>query len=157
MDRLRSLDVNSALQILLRVVVAAALAVDAFEHAKLAPLYDGIRASVSQGNLFRAEAGVAAAVALLVLVVGRRVGYSAAFLVAASALGAVLLYRYADVGRLGPLPNMYDPGWFPTGKPVSAIAEAVASAAALVGLADAQLRRRRTPARSVARQQDGTP
>jgi len=28
--------------------------------------------------------------------------------VAASALGAVLLYRYVDVGSLSPLPNMYE-------------------------------------------------
>jgi hypothetical protein len=43
--------------------------------------------------------------------------------VAASAFGAVVLYRYVDVGRLGPLPNMYEPTWAPPGKAASAWAE----------------------------------
>ncbi|HEY3952491.1 MAG TPA: cupredoxin domain-containing protein [Streptosporangiaceae bacterium] len=116
-----------------RILVAAGLAVDAYVHADLAPAYDGVRASISQGDLFRIEAGLAAAAALIVLVVGRRTGFGLAFAVAASALGALLLYRYADVGRLGPLPNMYEPSWF-AGKTIAAVAEAVAAAAALAGL-----------------------
>jgi plastocyanin len=109
----------------LRLLVAAGLAVDAYVHADLAPVYDGIRASISQGDLFRIEAGVAAAAALIVLVAGRRAGFGLAFAVSASALGALLLYRYVDVGRLGPLPNMYEPSWFGE-KTVAAVAEAAA-------------------------------
>jgi hypothetical protein len=35
--------------LVLRILVAAGLAVDAFVHADLAPIYDGVRASVSEG------------------------------------------------------------------------------------------------------------
>jgi plastocyanin len=122
--------------------VAVGLAVDAYVHADLAPAYDGIRASISQGDLFRIEAGLAAGAALIVLVVGRRTGFGLAFAVAASALGALLLYRYVDVGRLGPLPNMYEPSWFAE-KTIAAVAEAAAAAAALAGLLYG-LRRRET-------------
>jgi plastocyanin len=125
-----------------RLLVAAGLAVDAYVHADLAPAYDGIRASISQGDLFRIEAGLAAAAALIVLVVGRRTGFGLAFAVAASALGPLLLYRYVDVGRLGPLPNMYEPSWFAE-KTIAAVAEAAAAAAALTGLLYG-LRRRET-------------
>jgi plastocyanin len=109
-----------------RLLVAAGLAVDAYVHADLAPVYDGVRGSISQGNLFRIEAGVAAAAALIVLLAGRRAGLGLAFAVAASALGALLLYRYIDVGGLGPLPNMYEPGWFPE-KVTAALAEGAAA------------------------------
>jgi hypothetical protein len=37
-----------------------------------------------------------------VLAVGRRVGFGLALVVVARALGAILLYRYVDVGGLGP-------------------------------------------------------
>jgi hypothetical protein len=119
--------------LLLRLVTAAGLAVDAYVHADLAGAYDGISATVSQGTLFRAEAGAASLAALLVVVSGRRAAFALAARVAASALGALLLYRYVDVGQLGPLPNMYEPAWF-TEKTVSALAEAVAAVTALAGL-----------------------
>ncbi|MFI9723114.1 hypothetical protein ACIHFE_26250 [Streptomyces sp. NPDC052396] len=119
---------------LLRLLTAAGLAVDAYVHADLAEAYDPVRGGISQGTLFRIEAAAAALAALLVLVGGRnRVVWAFAFLVAASALGAVLLYRYVDVGALGPLPHMHEPAWYPK-KTVSAVAEAVAAVAAAVGL-----------------------
>jgi hypothetical protein len=43
------------------------------------------------------------------------------------------LYRHVDVGTLGPLPNMYEPAWFPE-KTAAAIAEAAGLIAALAGL-----------------------
>jgi hypothetical protein len=58
----------------------------------------------------------------------------AALAVAASALGAVLLYRYMDVGALGPLPDMYENTWQVPGKPLSAAAEAAAVVLATLGL-----------------------
>jgi hypothetical protein len=107
---------------LLRVITAAALAVDAFVHADLVTRYDPNQgtAVISQGGLFRIEAGVSALVALAVLV-------------AASALGGILLYRYADPGAIGPLPDMYEPIWFPE-KTLTAVAEAVATVTAVLGL-----------------------
>src|SRR5579859_5027574 len=132
-QRGRRIRVPQAAGLVLRLLVAAGLAVDAYVHADLAPVYDGIHGSVSQGDLFRIEAGAAAAAALIVLAAGRRAGLGLAFAVSASALGALLLYRYVDVGRLGPLPNMYEPGWFPE-KVAAAAAEAVAMVLAGCGL-----------------------
>ncbi len=118
---------------MLQVVTAAALAVDAYVHVDLASAYDPIGRQISQGTLFRIEAAAASLAALLVLLLGRRRSvWAFAFLVSVSALGAVLLYRYVNVGTLGPLPNMYEPTWFPQ-KTTSAIAVAVGAAAALVG------------------------
>jgi len=126
----------------LRVLTAAGLAVDAYIHADLAGDYDPVRNSISQGTLFRIEAGAAAFAALLILVTAHRAAWAVAFLVAASALGAILLYRYVNVGNLGPLPNMYEPIWFAK-KSTAAAAEAVATAAALAGLVLASMRARK--------------
>ena len=44
---------------------------------------------------------------------------------ARASFGAVMLYRYVDVGAIGPIPNMHDASWLPSpDKAVSAIAEA---------------------------------
>jgi hypothetical protein len=132
--------------LVLRLIAAAGLAVDAYVHADLASAYDGIQATISQGTLFRIEAGAASLAALLVLATGRRATFALAALVAASALGAIMLYRYVDVGALGPLPNMYEPVWFAE-KITAAIAEAVALIAAIGALTWETIRRRRDPAR----------
>jgi len=135
--------------LLLRVVTAAALAVVAYTHADLASQYDGIQGSISQGTLFVIEAAAASFAALIVLVFGGRIGFALAALVAASALGAILLYRYVDVGTLGPLPNMYEPVWYPE-KTTAAIAAAVATLAAVIGLAWSFARRPGTAGRQSA-------
>ncbi|WUD70432.1 hypothetical protein OG937_01230 [Streptomyces sp. NBC_00510] len=114
-------------------MTAAALAVDAYVHADLAGPYDVVGRQISQGTLFRLEAAVASLAALLVLLFGRRrLVWMFAFLVSVSALGAVLLYGYVNVGALGPLPNMYEPYWGPK-RTGSAIAEAVGAVTSLVG------------------------
>jgi hypothetical protein len=118
----------------LRVGTAAALAVDAVVHWQNAPAYDGVAATLSQGELFRAEAVVAVVVGLWVLVRPQRGGWVAAALVGASALAAVLLYRYVDVGALGPLPDMYESTWQVPGKLLSAYAEGAAVVLAGLGL-----------------------
>lgn len=114
----------------LRVLAAGGLAVDAYVHFQLAPAYDSLGSTITQGTLFRIEAAVAALVAVLLLLVGRTTVYLTAALVAGSALGAVLLYRWVDVGALGPLPNMYEPVWYPD-KTISALGEAAATLAAI--------------------------
>ena len=124
--------------VILRVLVAAGLAVDAYVHAVTASAYDVPAGGlVTQGDLFLIQAVVAAIAAVAVLVWPRRSTLAFAFLVAASAFGAVVLYRYVEVGSLGPLPRMYEPVWT-TDKLISAIAEAVAAVSALVGLAWSQ-------------------
>ena len=115
---------------LLRLVVVAGLAVDVYVHLHLAAGYDANTAVISEGALFRVEAGVAAVAAVLVLLTRTQIGVVVAFLVAAGGVGAVLLYQYVDVGAVGPLPNMYEPLSYPE-KTYSLIAEAVAALAAL--------------------------
>jgi hypothetical protein len=139
----RSSPLTHALSWVLRLVTAAGLAVDAYMHLKVAADYDVIPGTISGGDLFRAESAAAIAVALLVLVRPGRLAYLLAFLVAASALGAVMLYTNVDVGTLGPLPDLYEPVWF-TEKTVSAIAEAVAAVTAALGFVFEVLRRRGT-------------
>jgi hypothetical protein len=120
-----------AVSIVLRVLVAAGLVVDAVVHLRLAAGYQlAAPGGIGEGTLFRIEAGVAIAVAAWVLVRGSRPAAAVAFLVAAAALGAVLVYRYVDVPGFGPLPAMYEPVWF-FQKSLSAVGEAVTVVAAL--------------------------
>jgi hypothetical protein len=111
-------------------VTAVGLLVDAYVHWTLASGYDGVRATVSQGQLFRVEA-VMALIAAVVLVVrpGRWTALFAA-LVAGGGLVALLMYAYVDIGQIGPMPNMYEPNWY-TEKVVTAVAQAIATATAL--------------------------
>jgi hypothetical protein len=118
----------------LRVATAAALGIDAVVHWQNASAYDAVTATISQGTLFRVEAGLAVAAGLGVLLWPRRASWVAALLVAASALGAVLVYRYVDVGSLGPLPDMYENTWQVPGKLLSASAEGAAVVLASLGL-----------------------
>ena len=118
----------------LRVGTAAALGISAVVHARDASAYDAVAATFTQGQLFRVEAGLAAAAGLLVLLWPRRGSWVAALLVSASALAAVLLYRYVDVGVLGPLPDMYENTWQVPGKLLSTCAEAAAVVLAGLGL-----------------------
>jgi hypothetical protein len=118
-----------ALDVAARLVAAAGLAVDAYVHAKLAGQYDAVRADISQGALFRVEAGLASLAALLILVWRRPLSAAFAWLVAAGGLAALLLYRYVNVGAHGPLPNMYEPIWT-SDKKLTVWSQAVTIAAA---------------------------
>ncbi|MGH3096989.1 MAG: hypothetical protein ACRDMV_13455 [Streptosporangiales bacterium] len=152
------------MRLLLRLVVAAGLAVDGYVHVDLAAAYEGIGTTLTQATLFRIEAGAAGAAALLVIALGRRWAFGFAFMVAASAFAAVMLYRYVDVGGFGPVPNMYEPLWSPE-KLASAVAEAAAALAALAGVAlgrrssptAAKRPRHSTPAVSDSRSRDEAP
>jgi len=117
----------------LRICSAAALALDSYVHADLAGRYDPNRdAAISQGDLFRIEAAVSALAAVVILLVATRITWAFVFVVAASAFGAVVLYRYHDVGAIGPLPDMYEPSWYQE-KSLSAIAEGIATVSAVLG------------------------
>jgi hypothetical protein len=74
---------------------------------------------------------VAILAAVLLVVRPRRYSAAIAALVAGSALVALLVYRYYDIGRIGPIPAMYEPVWY-TEKTVSAVAEGVALLAAIL-------------------------
>jgi hypothetical protein len=119
---------------LLTLVVVAGLGVDSYVHWRLAPGFDGVTGTasphISQGDLFRVESALALIAILMVLLIRRRFAAIFALLIAAGGVGAVLLYAYIDVGGFGPLPDMYEPFWYPE-KTISAVAEAVAALAAL--------------------------
>jgi hypothetical protein len=119
----------------LAVATAALFAIDAYVHFNDAGLYDiGSGGSITEGSLFRGQASVAVVVAITLLIRPHWLVWAIAVLVAAGAAGAVYLYTYVDVGRVGPLPNMYEPTWALPGKRASAVAEAVATATALAGM-----------------------
>ena len=119
----------------LRVVVAAALGVEAFIHLRLAPGYQqSASGGIGAGNLFRIQALVAIVVGVWVLTRGSRAAYAAALVTALSAVGAVLLYRYVDVPAIGPIPAMYEPVWF-FQKSLSAFAAGLAALVAAIALA----------------------
>ena len=121
---------RTPLQWTLTVVAVVGLVVDAIVHLDLASSFASVKTStISQADIFRIESVVALIVAAALLVRPRRSTAAAVFLVAASAAVAVVLYRYVDVGKIGPIPNMYDPYWAPAGKWLSAVAEIVAALA----------------------------
>lgn len=125
---------HDLLGIVLRLLISAALAIDAVVHLRLASYYQSAApAGIGQGNLFRIEAAAAILAGLYVLLRGSRPAYAAAFIVAASGVAAVLLYRYVNVPAFGPFPAMYEPIWF-FQKSLSAVAQAAAAALAAVGL-----------------------
>jgi hypothetical protein len=135
---------RAAVRLGLALVAAAGLAIQAYVHFDLASQYDVIKSSVlSQGDLFRAEATVAVIAAAAVLLRPRRYTAAFAFVVAAAGLVAVLVYQYVNVGAFGPIPNMYDPIWFPK-KTLSVWAEGIAAVAVLALFAMLHAEARRT-------------
>lgn len=136
---------------MLIAVVALGLGVDAYVHFDLASVYAFNRSSpISEGTLFRIEA-VSAIVAALALVVRANAWTSLlAFAVAGGGAVLLLVYRYVDVGAVGPLPDMYEPLWFPE-KSWSAVAEAVSALAATALLAHSLHAGRRAGTSAAAR------
>lgn len=109
--------------LVLAVITAALLGYDAYVHLHLAANYDAVGSTITQGALFRVEAALAIAAGLLVLISDSRLAWAAAGLTGLGGAAAVLLYRYVDVGAIGPIPNMYEPAWYHD-KTWSAVAEA---------------------------------
>ncbi|MGA7203841.1 MAG: hypothetical protein WBX27_04325 [Specibacter sp.] len=108
----------------LRVLAVAGLAVDAVVHFRLAPGYQSAApGGLGEGNLFIAEAAVAAVVGLYVLIRGSRPAWILALLTAGGGLAVLLIYRYVNVPAFGPFPAMYEPVWF-FEKTLTAIAQA---------------------------------
>jgi hypothetical protein len=121
-----------AVKTALIVIVVAGLAIDAYVHFNLASNYELIKTStLSQADLFRVEGAVAIVAAVLLSIRPRRYTAGIAAVVAGSALLVLLLYRYNDIGQLGPIPSMYEPVWY-TKKTVAAFAEGAALIAAVV-------------------------
>ena len=107
----------------LRVLAAAALGVSAYVHLHLAHRY-AYPGTISGTDLFRAQGVTAIVVGVALLATGHRWAWVAAAVVGLASFGAVMLYRYVDVGAIGPLPNMYDATWQPSpDKLMSALVE----------------------------------
>jgi uncharacterized membrane protein HdeD (DUF308 family) len=137
---------NRAGERVLAVVTAALLGVDAFVHLHYAHSYDQFKSStMSEGTLFRSQGVVAIVVGLAVLIWPSVLTWILSLLVAGSAVVAVTLYTYVDVGAVGPLPDLYEHTWSPPGKVLSAVAELIAAILSVIGLVLA-LRRRRNRA-----------
>lgn len=121
---------RTTIQWVLIGIVVVGLVVDAIVHFDLASAFNGNKTSfISEADIFRIQSTVALIAALAVLVRPRRYTAGFAFLIAASATVAVVVYRYVNIGKIGPIPNMYDPYWAPFGKNLSAVAEVVAALA----------------------------
>lgn len=119
--------------LLIRVITFAGLLADAVVHWVYAPDMSFAEGGAIGGDtLFRVQAVLALLAGVIVLVRATRATYALAFLVAASAVGALLLYHYVEVGALGPLPSMDDPIWY-TEKVVSAVGEGIAAITAVIG------------------------
>lgn len=119
----------SAGQLVARSVAFIGLGYDAYAHFDLAAGFDANSAWISQGMLFRFDGALAALAGLVVLLIRRPASALFALLVAGGALSAVLFYTYVHLGAFGPLPDMYEPVWYPE-KLLSAMAEAATVLAA---------------------------
>ena len=114
---------------LLVITVGAGLAVDGYVHLDVAGSYRLVRSAyVSQADLFRVEGVVAIAAGLALLARPGKITALLAMLVGLAGVAAVLLYTCVDPGQIGPLPDMYEPVWYPE-KLISFIGEAVAALA----------------------------
>jgi hypothetical protein len=130
---------------IIALVVIVGLAIDAYEHFAIASWFSfhTVKGGLSESTLFRAQAVVSIVFGVLLLIWRNRTTYLLAFLVLASAVGALLLYGYVNVGAIGPLPNMYDPVWY-SQKTICAIAEGIGAIAAVVGFVGCHVRARST-------------
>ncbi|MFI0370525.1 hypothetical protein ACH35V_21885 [Actinomadura sp. 1N219] len=128
--------------LILRLLVAAGLAADAIVHWRFAPEMAFVQGGSIDGELlFRVQAAVAGVVAVVILTYATRWAYALAFLVAASAVGAIVFYYYVDAGALGPLPDMHEPVWYAE-KTISLAGEGIAALAALAGFVTASRTKR---------------
>lgn len=122
------------LAILLRILVAACLLIDAVVHLHLASRYQLAQPNgIGEGTLFRIEGVVALIAGVYVLLRASRPAYALAALVALGGAAVLLLYRYVNVPAVGPIPAMYEPIWF-FSKTLSAVAEVIGGLAASVAL-----------------------
>jgi hypothetical protein len=117
-----------ALRWTLVAVTVVGLGIDAYTHFDLASLYSHSTTSITQQQLFYVEAVLAIVVAVALLFRVNLWTALAALLVSAGGLALLLLYRYVNVGTIGPIPNMYEPLWYDE-KSVCAWFEAVAAIA----------------------------
>ncbi|WP_228266402.1 hypothetical protein [Ornithinimicrobium ciconiae] len=117
-----------------RGLVVLALLVDAGVHLALASdMQLAAPGGIGGGWLFRIQAVLALLAAGNLALRPSRLAYLVAGAVALSAFVPALLYTYADVPAIGPVPAMHDPFWSAP-KMISALAEGLGAAGAMVGI-----------------------
>jgi hypothetical protein len=129
----------------LRVLVIVALLLSAYVHIKYAHFYKHLGKDITQGTLFYLQGALAIVAAVLLALNGKLLGWAPAAVVLLGSFAAIMVYRYIDVGSVGPLPNMYEPIWDPQGdglKLAAAFSEGIGTALAFSGLVIAGLGRR---------------
>jgi hypothetical protein len=111
------------MNVLLRVLAGVALAVSGYVHLHLAHRY-GYPGTITGEQLFIAQGVTALVLAVAIVVSGNRWLWAAGAALGLASFVAVMVYRYADIGAIGPLPDMYDATWQPSPqKLLSAVAE----------------------------------
>lgn len=129
------------------LVALVGLGFDAYTHLDLAHLYMGnTTGTVNEGVLFQVESGLAIAAGVWLVLRLNLLSIVFTLLVTGGGAAALVVYRYYDIGKIGPLPNMHEPIWF-TEKEQSLFGELLAFAAALVLLGWDLAQRRRAPRR----------
>jgi hypothetical protein len=137
---------NALVRWALILIAVVGLGIDAYTHLDLAKLYSGnTTGTVNEGVLFQIEASLAIVAGLWLLVRPGILSVVFTLLITGGGAAALLVYRYVNVGKIGPIPNMWEPIWT-TEKQWSLAGELIAFAAALVLLASA-VAKRRTPDR----------
>lgn len=125
-----------------RVLTILALLASSYAHWRLAHTYDPVGKGhlITQGRLFRLQGTAAALAALLLIVNASIIGWGFAFGVIGASVAAIFTYRYVNVGKIGPIPNMYEPTWSSIKelgiglKPLSAVAGIVGTVGAAIGI-----------------------
>jgi hypothetical protein len=133
-------------RLLVQVALATGLVIDGVVHLRDAVFYGPVQGPlISEAGLFRVQAVIALLLAALVLAFPRPWVWVLAALVTGSAVGAVVLYTYVDLGTVAGLPDLYEPSWGPPGKVLSAVAEGVGFVLAIIGLTLSWPARNRAP------------
>lgn len=123
---------RAGLDLVLRALTAAGLAVTAYIHLHLAADYAFVGKQITLADLFRAQAVAAIIAALLLLIRGKRLAWVPAILVAAGSLAALVGTVYVHVPAIGPFPAIFEPLWFPE-KVVGVLSVAIAMVTAIAG------------------------
>lgn len=111
----------------LTVLTVVGLAIDAYNHFHVAHNYTFNKTStISEASLFRIEATLAVIAAVAIIVWANRWTALLALAVAGGGLILLVVYRYNNIGTLGPIPGMYEPSWDVPGKKWSVIGEIIA-------------------------------
>ncbi len=94
-------------------IACAGLLIDAYTHLDLARSYSLVRSSVvNQPDLFRIEGVAAILVGFALVIRPSRLTALLTVVVGLAGAAAVLMYTYVNPGPIGPIPDMYEPGWF---------------------------------------------